>query len=453
MLRNTDPQRTSAILSARSLLIGAADRYLHWDKLRHLKAPAGFSHDEWWLGLKLFRFSQLRDLPLRDPAGRPFRIAAVDYVQQMLHQIDQRAAGRLAAPDVLVNPETRDRYIVSSLIEEAIASSQLEGASTTRKVAADMLRTGRPPADRSERMILDNFEAIQFVRSLKDRAITPADVRELHRVTTRGTLDDPPAAGKLQTPADERVAVVDRGTQQILFQPPPAGQLERRMVEMCRFANGETPARQFVHPVVRAVMLHFWLAYDHPFEDGNGRTARALFYWAMLNRGYWLFEYVSISPILRTAFAAYGRSYLYSESDENDATYFLVYQLEVMLRGIARLDEYLQKKVSQITGVERRLRHASRFNHRQLALLSHALRHPGADYTIKSHQRSHNVAYATARADLLGLTKARLLIERRLGARTMTFRSPDDLDARLESPDKVARRPAKGPAPSARRIR
>jgi len=429
----------AAVLAARGRVIAPRHRYLHWDKLRRLKAPSGFTHQEWWLVLKLSRASLLRDLPLRDAEGRPFRVAAVDHVQEMLHQIDQRAAGRIAMPDVLMNPETRDRYIVSSLIEEAITSSQLEGASTTRKVAAEMLRTGRPPADRGEQMIFNNFEAMAFVRSIRDRDITPADILELHRVTTSDTLDDPSAAGRLQRPGDERVAVVDRGTQEVLFQPPPAAQLRDRMAEMCRFANGETPANQFVHPVVRAVMLHFWLAYDHPFEDGNGRTARALFYWSMLRSGYWLFGYVSISSILRTAFAEYARSYLYAESDENDATYFLVYQLEVMLRGVARLEDYLRRKIAQIRDVERQLRNASRFNHRQLAVLAHALRHPGADYTVKSHQRSHDVAYATARADLLALAAGGFLTQRRLGAKTMTFRAPGDLEERLPAPARPRR--------------
>lgn len=431
LLQRVPQRRLAAILEARQRLGVPGDRYLHWDQLQHRAPPAGFTTEEWWLGIKFARFALLRELPLQDASGKPFRFAAADAVQRMLHQVDQRAAGRIAFPDALTNPEARDRYIVSSLIEEAITSSQMEGASTTRQVAAAMLRAGRPPADPSERMILNNYEAIQFVRSIKDRPLTPADVLELHRITTVDTLDDPDAAGRLQRPADERVAVVDRGTHAVLFNPPPADQLPARLVRLCRFANGELPAGQFLHPVVRAVMLHFSLAYDHPFEDGNGRTARALFYWGMLRAGYWLFEYVSISSILKGAFAQYGRSYLHAESDENDATYFLIHQLEVMLRAIDNLDHYLQRKVAQIQDVERRLKNVARFNHRQLALLGHALRHPGAEYTIKSHQRSHNVAYATARADLLALARARLLTERRIGAKTMTFLAPDDLDRRL----------------------
>ncbi|MCL4721596.1 MAG: Fic family protein [Gammaproteobacteria bacterium] len=431
-MQGVPPQRITAILEARELLGAAGTRYLHWEELKRRTPPAGFTREEWWLGLKFSRFAVLRDLPLKDVDGRAFYYATTDTVQELLHQLDQRAAGTMGFPDALTNPESRDRYLVSSLMEEAITSSQLEGASTTRQVAAQMLRTGRAPGDHSEQMIYNNYKAMQFARSMQDRPLTAADVLDLHRITTGKTLDDPASAGRLQMPDETRVTVVDRGTGEILFTPPPAAQLPARLAAMVRFANGEIPANRFIHPVIRAVMLHFWLAYDHPFEDGNGRTARALFYWAMLRSRYWLFEYVSISTILRKAVAQYGRSYLYAESDENDATYFLLHQLEVMLQGIHNLDEYLKRKAAEIKGVEKRLRNAQAYNHRQLALLSHALRHANAEYTVKSHQRSHDVAYATARADLLALVTAGLLISRRGGGKAMVFRVPEDLEKRLE---------------------
>lgn len=171
---------------------------------------------------------------------------------------------------------------------------------------------------------------------------------------------------------------------------------------MCRFANGEVDDG-FVHPVVRAILIHLWLAYDHPFEDGNGRTARMLFYWSLLNQGYWLAEFVSISRILLQAPARYARSFLLTETDDLDATYVLHYQLEVARRAVEDLHTYLDKTVNEMNQVEAALRADSGLNHRQVALLGHALRHPGHGYTFDSHKVSHRVAYQTARTDLLGL--------------------------------------------------
>jgi Fic family protein len=155
------------------------------------------------------------------------------------------------------------------------------------------------------------------------------------------------------------------------------------------------------------------IGYDHPFVDGNGRTARAMFYWAIARSGYWLLEFVSISHYLRKAPSLYVRSYLYTETDDNDTTYFLIHQLEVIRKALDGLQEYLTRKVSEQKSTERLLMGSgklkNRLNHRQLALLTHALKHPGEMYKIEGHQRSHAVVYQTARSDLLGLVEIGLL--------------------------------------------
>jgi Fic family protein len=429
-----DKGRMSAVFEKLLQLGPPGDEYIH----RRRTPPAGFSVLEWWFVIKLSRRGQLKLLPLWDAQGVPFRFASASEVQEMLHQIDQRAAGTVALPEGVSNREESERYVVNSLMEEAITSSQLEGASSTRQVAAEMLRSGRRPIDHSERMIRNNYDAIRFVKRISNRPLTADDVLELHRITTTGTLRNESAAGRLQTSADTRVMVLDNATQEVLFHPPPAEQLPQRMAAMIRFANGETPSGKFLHPVIRAIMLHFWLAYDHPFDDGNGRTARALFYWAMLRNGYWLFEYASISTILRQESAQYRDAYLQTESDENDATYFILHQLRLMLRAIDAVDDYLKRKAAQVKDVERRLRNAALYNHRQLALLGHALRHPGATYTVRSHQGSHEVAYATARADLLKLRRARLLELAGQRGRAEVYRVPADLESRLGGADPQA---------------
>jgi Fic family protein len=431
LLQGLEPDRVRKILETVPLVNN--ERYYHWDKLRHLTPPNNLTHEEWWLGLKIARTPAFRTLPLQDVAGKPFVFSMPDPVVEMLHRIDQNASGQIAISEEVTNPATRNRYIVSSLIEEAITSSQLEGAATTQRVAKDMLRTGRPPRSRDEQMILNNYQAMQLIGDLRHQKLTPRVVLHLHRVVTEDTLDSLDAAGRLQRADEQRVQVWQQdssmGDEWIAHRPPPASELPRRLKAMCDFANG-TQALGFIHPVVRAIVLHFWLAYDHPFEDGNGRTARALFYWSMLSQGYWLAEFVTISSILRKAPAKYSRAFLYTETDENDLTYFLIYQLEVLTRAIKELHAYLERKMAEVRNAEELLRQSPDLNYRELALLGHAMRNADARYTIKSHRTSHNVSYETARSDLLDLESRGFLRKQKRG-RAFAFTPVPELVEKL----------------------
>lgn len=411
--------------------VGAAPRgrYYHWDRLRHLTPPDGLSQEEWWLGIKMARRSSLRELPLVDSEGRSFNYGMPDEAQELVHFIDQRASGEIAMPEV-VTDSARKAYLVNSLIEEAIRSSQLEGATTTYDIAKEMIRSGRPPRDRSERMIRNNFLAMEFMHDEAGDELTPEIVLELQRIFTEGTLDNPDAAGRLQTPEDERVIVADRISGAVLHRPPPADQLPERLALMCSFANGENVPTGFLHPVVRAILLHFWLAYDHPFEDGNGRTARALFYWLMRVQGYWLTEYLSISRILREAPSKYLRSFLHTETDERDTTYFILYHLGVVQRAINEMHAYLKKKVEEVRETQDILRGSEQFNYRQLGLLTNAVRDGSKRYTFRSHSRSHRVTHQTARTDLLELASLGLLDQKTVG-RQFVFMPAPDLGKRL----------------------
>ncbi len=407
-------------------------RYLHWDELLLRDPPEGLSHETWWASVVFGRNALMQALPLLDKQGVPFKFATPSPVLIDLHHIDRDAAGQINMPAGGPLHEDPKRYLMSSLIEEAITSSQLEGASTTRQVAAEMLRAGRKPRDHSEAMIFNNYRAMEHLRSLKKEAITPKLILDLHRILTEGTLEDPQDAGRLRKTDDVRV--VDVRDQAVVHQPPTHTELPERLARLCAFANADETSLPFVHPVLRAILLHFMIGYDHPFVDGNGRTARALFYWSLARSGYWLMEYTSISHILRKGPAKYMRAYLFTETDSNDTTYFLLHQLSTIRRAIIALHAYMARKVREQKETERlvsaspKLR--TRFNHRQMALLTHALKSPGEGYRVDAHQRSHNVVYQTARNDLLDLHALGLLEKQRKG-NAFVFFAPEDLRDRL----------------------
>jgi Fic family protein len=408
--------------------------YEHWDHLRHLTPPDGLTADHWWTAIKFARVAIARELPLHDKHRVPFSVSITGTMQRKLHFLDREAAGVILGADRVDDESMRRRYLMRSLIEEAMTSSQLEGASTTRQVAKEMLGTGRPPRDRSEKMIFNNYAMMQSLGRLRDRPLSVGTLLEIHRLLMHDALDDPGQAGRLRT-ADDNVIVQDHGDPTItLHVPPAAAELPARLQALCDFANGGHDG-EFLHPIVRAIALHFQIGYDHPFCDGNGRTARALFYWSMLRSGYWLTEYISISSVLKKAPAKYVRAYLHTESDGADMSYFVAHQLGVIVDAVDSLHAYLARKGRERSQAEALLRPgapmAAALNHRQRALLLHAVRHPQSVYEIAGHQAAHRVTYPTARADLLGLAGLGLLARDRQG-KAFVFRPVTDLPQRLE---------------------
>lgn len=404
--------------------------YRAWETFRFQTPPEGFSADQWWHVVRAARCSSARAIPdLVDKAHRPFSFNLPDPVLEACDTIARDASGQIQVSELVTDPDTRDRYVVNSLIEEAIASSQLEGAATSRRDAKEMIRAGREPRDHSERMILNNYVAMQRIRELAQHPLTADMVVELHRIVTDGTLEDPDDAGRVQDREGERVSVWGDG-QQLLHQPPPVEELPQRLDALCDFANGADDS-PYMPPVLRAVTIHFMMGYDHYFADGNGRTARALFYWSMLREGYWLTEYVSISRILRTAPAQYARSFLMTEDDDGDLTHFFTYHLGVVMRAITDLHDYLATKATELREVQSRLRSLpNEFNHRQLAVIDHAARNPTAVYTAKSHAGSHRVSVETARQDLQSL-QARGLLERFKISKQFAWRPPEGIAEQL----------------------
>lgn len=408
-------------------------RYLHWEEVRRRTPPQGLTVEQWWTGMWISRRGNSVLLPLTDTNGRPFRFSNIGPIQAAVHRIDLRLGGHILADKRRVG-EGLGGHRVASLVEEAITSSQLEGAATTRPVAKEMLRTGRKPRNHSERMILNNYLGMQEVMGMaeNDFSLSVEAICSLHRVLTRGTLEDEQDEGRPQKPGEERVGVFWPNRNQALHLPPAASELPDRLETLCQFANNgtwATPIDTFLHPLVKAIVLHFWLAHDHPFTDGNGRTARALFYWSILRAKYELAPYTSISSILRKAPAQYAKSFLHVYTDDNDLTYFVIHQLKTLERAIEALNDYIERKRAEMADLYRTLSACPQLNHRQQDTVIEAVRNP-QPVTIAAHSRYHRVANQSARTDLLELAKLGLFEKAKVGKRFL-FSPVPNLQKRL----------------------
>lgn len=421
-------------------LLDKRGRYRHWDDVRHRDIPDGFkSREEYWGVLKMARLTSSRQLPFLDTSGQRFWYCP-GALEQSVFLLDRAAKENPDLPDPdSADKRAKERYAINGLMDEAIHSSQLEGADTGYARAKGMLRENRSPRDLGERMIFGNYKAMQrIVHEFEDMPLSPDMIRELHSVLTDGTLDEARDCGRFRDcdKDDDKFGVYDRRSNRLMHRPPLWHELTERIKALCDFANQQNNW-PFVHPAVRAMVLHFMLAYDHPFVDGNGRTARALFYWAMARNGYRLARYAPISSIIERSARAYYRAFLLSEKDGGDLTYFLVYHLDVALKALKQLSDYVKNREEESRRAEKQLESArvsGNWNHRQLALLARALRDPGAEFTYAGHLNSHKVTRKTAITDLDKLCQSGLLTKRRRGRR-MVFFPAENLRARLGGGD------------------
>jgi len=391
------------------LLRRCESSYWPWQKLRFRVQGKPVKPEVFWLSAKISRSSRFKKLPLFGYDRAPLRFNVPDVLQHELMLIDQQLAGGLVSGDDSPPAESqREKFIINAIQEEAIASSMLEGAITTRQEAKQMLRAGRRPRSRGEQMVLNNYQAIQFIREHRNSPLSPEFLIELQRILTDKTLDPPDQVGRFRT-QDEPIKVIDDRDGEILHVPPPASELADRLKALCDFGNRPPHGKDFIHPVIAACVLHFQLAFDHPFCDGNGRTARALFYWMMLHSGYWLFEYLPISRLINLSPGKYARAFLYTETDEFDVTYFLMYKARIIEKARQDLRTYIAAKQEHVVDARRLFTSDSRLNHRQRDIILHAARNPDRYFTIAEHQRQNGITYATSRTDFLNLVKWKYL--------------------------------------------
>ena len=398
--------------------------YLSWDEFRRRPVPDGWTPEELWTvvhGRRLVMGEWMEGL--NSKSGVPFSLVHSRPLRAVLHRIDTRERlweGVLRLRRQPGAPDSEQTYQLMAGIEEAHSSSAIEGALTTRREARDLIRTGNTPRNRSERMVLNNFHTLQRLTEWTESPLTPGMLLQIQEEITAGTLEDPDDVGRFRK--DDYVRVEDRMTGEIVHQPPAWKELPERMDRLCAFANAQdADTTKFVHPIIRAILLHHQLAYDHPFGDGNGRTARALFMWSVLRSRYWWFRSLSISRAVNHSKQRYYRSFVDVQADRGDATYFVRHQLRCIEQEIERLGVFLAERQRIADRSREHLQIEAILNARQVAIIAHVREKPETTFTAKGHEQFHGVSQATAWKDLTRLVEAGLLEENRGAGRRIQY--------------------------------
>ena len=323
--------------------------------------------------------------------------------------------------DGLPDVGAKQDLIINGLIEEAISSSQIEGANTTRKVAKAMLELNRPAKNRDEQMILNNYKAMSQLEQWKTRKLDDEFLLELHATLATDTLDSQKEVGRFRTDEDE-IIVQDKATGRTVYTPPKWKIARKELNELYAFANAKSKEGEFIHPFIKATVLHFCLAYIHPFVDGNGRSARALFYWYLLKEDYWMIQYLPISLQIKKKRPAYDRAYQYVETDDSDLTYFLNYSLGIAHFAFVDFQTYLKKQQQKANNLKKQLVAQSKLNERQIGLIKFFQENPTAQIDLELYRSRQKVVYETARSDLADLVGSKILKKSKFGKKYLYTR-------------------------------
>lgn len=371
------------------------------------RLPPEVKLEEFWESLINFRKQKAELTPLTDQNGDNFWYAVPHSLQKLLHEIDSYGRDSLYS---MVKKEIESEIIKESLIEEAFYSSVIEGAFSTLKKAKELAAEKEKPKDNSEQMILNNYYAMRYILENKDKKFSNELILELHKIVTDNTLEEKDHAGKYR---DDMVYITDAQGKTI-YTPPAAEKIPEEMQKLIDWVN-QGNKEEFIHPIVKASILHFYFVYLHPFFDGNGRTSRALFYFYLIKNQYEFFKYFSISSMINTSRSKYYESIKEAEDYNADLTYFLIYMAESISKAIdevtAKLTEHYRKDYFLSKIKEKKIP----LNRRQDKFIKKILLWKEKQIDIIKYKELYEIVYQTSRADLLDLANKNILIKQKKG--------------------------------------
>jgi Fic family protein len=269
-------------------------------------------------------------------------------------------------------------------------------------------------------MILNNYNTIKAIEDdYKEEELTKELLFEFHSMITKDTMEDPNESGRFRR-EDEDIKVWDHNT--ILHVPPNVDFMNSEMDRLIKFANDGLSEQTFLHPVAKAIMLHFWIGYLHPFVDGNGRLARLLFYWYLLKKDYWAFSFLPISAVIKNSSEQYKMAYLYSEGDDNDLTYFIDYNVRKIEQAIDEFDAYIKEKYQENARMNKDAVDKYELNERQISLLQYLSSNPTQKNTnTRLHKDINQISRQTAAKDLKELVSLGFMREKKKGRRIIYY--------------------------------
>lgn len=377
--------------------------YLNWDEIKYKDwTPEKYSKEDFWTLIRVHRDINYKNTPILSKDGNYFKYYELNsFKNSDLFSNDK--------PIINLND-----YLKSSILEESISSSQLEGANTTRRKAKKMILEEQKPSNNSEQMILNNYNTMQQIQTnYKNKELSIEIIKELHLILTENdnNIEDN-KKGIFRTNEDE-IIVSSNIINKYSYETPAIEFVTKELKNLIAFANNEDK-KDYIHPIIKAIMLHFWFAYLHPFVDGNGRLARCLFYWYLMRNNLEIFAYYPLSSVIKNSRGQYSKAYIYTEQDNYDLNYFIDYNVRKILEAKKLFENYVAKKTLEEKDLNKIVLEKD-LNNRQEQILKDINVNKLSYITLKSYRNIFDISKPTAIKDLKDLEKKDLLNSKKVG--------------------------------------
>jgi Fic family protein len=366
-------------------------KYLSKQELIYRVKNSEVSFKNIWDYIIDLRMDKAATLPLQDQDNLSFWFMIPPFLSKKINQIDSIAKRQI---EEIASADIHKELLLDSMFDEAFYSSVIEGAFSTKQRAKEVVKA-KDPKDKSEQMILNNFHAMMYVLENIGQEISEEEIICLHKILTKDTLFEGDMTEKYRT----GTVYVKSEEHDVVYEAPDVKYIQNMMDSLIHFINDDSDAN-FIHPIIKAAIIHFHVGYIHPFYDGNGRIARALAYMYLLKNGYDFFKFFSISSIIAKNRKKYYKSYLLSEEPERDITYFIITQVDITVESIEEVINRLSKKYNERLLKEKLETDQVILSSRQEKFIKYMHRKESNLTTVKDYEKQFKVAYETARKDL-----------------------------------------------------
>lgn len=389
--------------------IHAAHRneYPYWDKIKYLVHSESES-EVFWGSIKLLREMTKKQTQIKSKNNKTFTYSKMLTIENTLKTID---FNRFIKKNFSLTDDQKNELIEKNCLAESIAAVRIEGVDISQTEARKLLRGQVSPNTMVEHLIVNMYQEMRAISINSSRGEMSIELlMNLHKNLLKKAVSEDDL-GRFRT-RDEHVVIM-KNEKEIAFEPPDIDFIEDQIQGFCDYANNRDKSKD-IHPVTKAILLHFWLIYLHPFKDGSVRIARVIFYCYLMKNGYEDFiQYISLSHAISKSQISYANAFIYSVQDDEDVSYFIDYNLKRIADAFSTFENNVKKEKEGSKEVIKYYQY--NLNKRQLRFVKELENYPEVHGSITAYMALNKISRRTAEYDFRQLIDQKIITKEKTG--------------------------------------